>query len=159
MVGNENADILFHQTGHDRLNIVHSNRIDAGKRFVQHDKLRTDGQAASNFRTTTFTSGQTIAQVFTHFIQVKFSNEAFHFLALLFGRHIGHLQHRKDIIFDRHFAENGSFLRQITDAGLRTLVHRIAGNIGITQENTAFVGHHQAGGHVESGGFSGTIRS
>ena len=46
VVGNQNADILFLQLIHDALNVFHSDRVDAGKRLIEHDKLWLNGKAS-----------------------------------------------------------------------------------------------------------------
>ncbi len=56
VVCNENANVFILQPPYDVLNIFHSNRVDTGKRLVEHDEFGVNGQASGNLRTATFTS-------------------------------------------------------------------------------------------------------
>ena len=48
VVGDENADVAVFEFPDDVLDVFHGNRVYAGEGFVEHDKLRVDGQAAGN---------------------------------------------------------------------------------------------------------------
>ena len=51
MVGDEDADVLALEAIDDALDILHRNGIHTGKRLVEHDKVRVDGQATRNLGT------------------------------------------------------------------------------------------------------------
>ncbi len=69
------------------------------------------------------------------------------------------LQHRHDVLFDRHAAEDRRFLRQVADAEAGALVHRLAGDVLAVEQDGAVVGLDQAGDHVEAGRLAGAVGS
>ena len=68
-------------------------------------------------------------------------------------------QNGADVLFYRHFAENGGFLRQIADTGLRAVVDGLVHEVLAVQQNAACIGGNQAGNHVEAGGFACAVRA
>jgi hypothetical protein len=56
MIGDENADIPVFQITDNALNLLDSNRIDAGERFVQKNKTRVCSQSSGNLNTPPFTA-------------------------------------------------------------------------------------------------------
>ena len=72
MVGNQNSDILFLQLIDHALNILHRNRVDTGKRLVEHDELGIDGKTTGYLRTSAFATRQTVAEIMTHFFKAEF---------------------------------------------------------------------------------------
>lgn len=70
MVGDENADIAELQLPDDMLDVLHSDRVDTGKRLVEHDELWVDGQTARYLRTAALTTRQAVALVLADASQV-----------------------------------------------------------------------------------------
>ena len=66
MVSDEDADILVAKLSYDALNILHSDRVDTSERLVKHDKLRVNGQTASDLSTTTLTTREAVTCVRTY---------------------------------------------------------------------------------------------
>ena len=100
-----------------------------------------------------------ITLILTHFLQTKLRNQTFQLFFLIFQRLICHFKYRSNVIFHTHLAEYGCFLCQISDSGLRTLVHRIFRNIQIIQKDTSLIRRNQSNGHIEWSRFTGTVRS
>ena len=159
MVGDEDTDILVFEPPYNILYLLHGDRIDTGKRLVQHHELRLDCQTPCNLGTPSLTSAQTVAKVFAHVRQVELFDQALQLLLLVFLAEFGQLQHRADIVFHGHFAEHTRLLWQIADTHLRTFVHRVRGDVLIVQIDLTVIGGYQTGGHIESCGLTGTVRS
>ena len=141
------------------LDILHGDRVDAGKRLVEHDKLRVDGQAARYLRAATLTTRETVTFVLAHFLQAELSDQALELVELLLVGELRHLQHRHDIVLHRHLAKDAGFLRQVADAGARPLIHRIAGDLLVVDIDMALVGNDQSRGHIERCRLTGSVRT
>ncbi|MPM55632.1 hypothetical protein SDC9_102429 [bioreactor metagenome] len=159
MVGDQDADVSVFKLCHNRLNVLNGNWIDPCKRLVEHNELGINSQAPGNFRTTAFSSRQTVAQVFPYFFQSEFGNQLFQFFLSFFRGFVGKFQHRLDVVFHRHFPENRGFLGQVTYPVLCPFVNRIFGNVLIAQVYASFVRNNQSHSHVKRGGFSGPVRT
>ena len=123
VVGDKDTDILLLQLIHNALNIFHRDRVDTGKRLVEHNESRIDGEAARNFATAAFTTRKTVTQVFSHLLQVELVEQLFKFVALVFGRGVGHFEHESQIVFHRERPKHRRLLRQIADAEFGALIH------------------------------------
>ena len=160
VVGNQDTDIPVFQVPDDVLDVFNGNRVNASERFVEHDKLRIDSQAAGNLCTTALTTRQLVTIVLAHLVQTELCQQFLQLvLALFLVQFLAHLQYRHDIVFDTHLAEDGCLLRQVADAGTSTLIYWIGGNLLIVQIDVSAVRHHQTGRHIERGGLAGSIGS
>ena len=159
MVRDQDADVLVTQTRHDSLDILYGNRIDTGKRLVQHDEFRVDGQTTGYLGTTTFTTGQLVAQVLPYLVQTKLSNQTLQLLLLLFRGQGRHLQYGTDIILYGHLAEDGCLLRQITNAMTGPLIDGEFRNLCVVQKDLSLIGCHQTHRHVKGCRLARTIRA
>ena len=90
---------------------------------------------------------------------MKFFNQRIHFFIARFFRHIVGFQNGKNVFFHRHFTENGSLLRQITDTGTRAHIHRQAGNILPVKRNRAGIRLDDAYYHIKGSSFAGAVRA
>ena len=79
-------------------------------------------------------------------------------LALLPGG-FDDFEHRADILLDGEAAEDRGFLRQITDAEPRALIHRQFRDVVAVELDRAAIRLDQAGDHVEHGGLAGAVRA
>ena len=60
VVSDQDADVLALEAIHDALDILNGNGIDAGKRFIEHDKARIDGQATGDLGTAPLATRQAV---------------------------------------------------------------------------------------------------
>lgn len=67
------------------------------------------------------------------------------------------LDHRHDIVLDRHAAEDRGLLRQIAQPHAGALVHRLGRDVLAVQPDGAAVRRDQAGDHVETGRLAGPV--
>ena len=123
VVGDKDTDILLLQLIHNALNIFHRDRVDTGKRLVEHNESRIDGEATRNFATATLTTRQAVTQVFPHLLQVEFIEQILQFLSLIFRGGVGHFEHESQIVFHRERPKHRRLLRQIADAEFGALIH------------------------------------
>ena len=159
MVGDKNTNIAVFQAPDDILYLFYLDRVDTGKRFIEHNKLWIVGKTTGNLRSTALTSRQLVTQVLANLLQIEIIDKAFQFLHLILAWLARHLQDRQDIILHTHLAKNAGFLWQITDSGTGTLVHRITSDILIVQIHMTCIGYYQSCRHIERGGLARTIRT
>lgn len=159
VVGDEDADVFVLEFGHNGLNVLYGDRIDTGKGFVQHDEARRYSQAAGYLGTATLAAGEAVAKVFAYFLKVKFGYQAFQLFVLIGLGQSGHFEDGEDVVLHGHFAEYGCLLCQIADAGTRSFVDGVLGDVLIIEEYSSFVGDDQPRGHIESRRLAGSVRS
>ena len=63
VVGDEDTDVAVFQSPHHMLYLLDGNRVDTGKRLVEHDELRVDGQTTRNLGASTFATRKLVAKV------------------------------------------------------------------------------------------------
>ena len=68
------------------MDVFHCNRVNTGKRFVEHDELRVNGETTGYLGAATLTSRQLVALVLAHLLKAKLCNEAFQFVFLIVER-------------------------------------------------------------------------
>jgi hypothetical protein len=91
-------------------------------------------------------------------LQAKFIDKLFHLLAALVPRHRLRLQHREDVLLNREFAKNRSFLREIADAILaRPEVHGNVSDVLTVVQHAASIRGDQANNGVESSRLACTV--
>ena len=56
VVSDDDTDILVFEFGDDELNVLHSNRVYSGERFVKQDELRVNGKGTGNLAAASLTS-------------------------------------------------------------------------------------------------------
>ena len=71
---------------------------------------------------------------------------------------LGDLEHRQDVLLDRHAAKDRGFLRQIAEAQDRAAIHRQAGNLRAVEVDPPAVGLHQPHDRIETGGLARPVR-
>ena len=159
MVGDEDSYILVFQPVDHRLNLLHGNRVDSGKGFVQHDEFGADGQTSRYLRAPPLSSGESVSEIFAHLLQTELIYQRLQFLMLLLLRHVGHLKHCPDVVLHREFAEDGCLLREIADSELRPFVDGERGYILVVEIYLTPVGCDEAYGHIERRGLPRTVRT
>lgn len=83
MVGDEDSDVSVFQLPYHILDILNRYRVNTCKRFVKHDEFRVDGEASCDFATSSLTSGELIAVILPHLLEVELIEELFEMLFLL----------------------------------------------------------------------------
>src|SRR4051794_9812910 len=159
MVGDQHADSLGGELGHDALDVDHRKRIDARKWFIEEYKTGLGGKRARYFDAPPLTARQRHAQTLAHVRNSQFAENLLEtFLARRFvelpGFEDGH-----DVVFDAELAEHRRFLRQVSDAGVRALVHRQVRDVATVQGDGPRIGRYQAHDHVESRGLARAVRA
>ena len=66
-------------------------------------------------------------------------------------------QNGADVLFYRHFAEDGCFLRQIADACLGALVDGAVAQLFAVERDAACIGGNQSHNHIKAGGFARAV--
>ena len=157
MVGDEDAYVAVLEPPHYVLNVLHGNRIDTGKGFVEHNEARIDGKAACYLGATAFAARQLVAEVLAELVQSEVVDEFFEFVELLLVGEIGHFKHRHDVVLHAHLAEHARLLRQVAYAGACPFIDGIVGYFAVVEVDVAGIGYDETRGHIERCGFSGTV--
>ena len=142
MVGDEHADALGGELGHDSLDVDHRQRVDARKWFIEEHETGLRGQRTRDFDAPAFAARQRHAETLAHVRDPQFPQYLLEpLLARGFVQVFARLENRHDIVFDCQLAENRSFLRQITDARVRALVHRKVRDVAFIDRDPAGIGY------------------
>ena len=64
MVGDEYAYVFVFQLSYDTLYVFHSDRVDAGERFIEEYEFRVDGEGSCYLSPASFTAGELNALAF-----------------------------------------------------------------------------------------------
>ena len=159
MVRNEHSHAAFPESRNNGLDVGHGNRVDTGKGFIEQQERGVTREGARNFETATFTARATHGLGLTDMRNLEFF-EQFLETALAFGTlHVLRLENRHDVVFDGKLAEDGRFLRQVTDAKARTLVHGLVSHLDVVKEDVPRLRTHHAHDHVERGRLASAIGS
>lgn len=75
VVGYEDTDVAVFESPHHMLYLFDGNRVDAGKRLVEHDELRVDSETACNLRASTLATRQLVAKVLAHLAKIEVGNK------------------------------------------------------------------------------------
>ncbi len=149
MVGNQDTDVFILQLPHNLLNIFYCDRVDSGKRFIEHNELRVDGKTTGDFSTTAFTSGQLVTLVLAYLLKAELGNQTFELVFLIIFGLIGHFEYGSDIVFYTHLTEYGGFLCKVSDTCLRPFVYWKLGYLKVVEKDSSFIRSNQSYGHIE----------
>ena len=120
-----------------------------GIRLIEQKEGRVAREGARNFQTAAFTARATHGLGLANVRNLEFL-EQFLETALAFGTlHALRLENRHDVILDGKLAEDGSFLRQVTDTEARTLVHRLVRHLDVIEEDVPRFWTNHAHDHIE----------
>ena len=162
VVGDDDSDIFVLERGHDALNILDGDRIDARERLVEQDECRVDGHRAGDFRAPTLAARELDAQALAYFLQAELLDQRFAALRLIGLAEVGHLEHGPDVVLHAQATEYRRLLGQVAHAHLRTAVNgfirkfRDAALI-VLEENLPLVGLDEPDDHVERGRFPRSV--
>ena len=106
MIGDKDADLAVLQMGDDFFNIVHCQRVDAGKRLIEKYEGRVGGQGPRYFKTAFFTARQNTCLLFLQVFYAQFFQQHFGTVRTFGGIYGQNLQNRHQIVCDREFPEN-----------------------------------------------------
>ena len=93
MVGDENTYVSVLELPNYLLDILNGYRIDTGKGFVEHNKLRVDGKATGNLGAAALATRQLVALVLAHFLQSELSYQTLKLFKLVGAGLACHLKH------------------------------------------------------------------
>src|SRR5690606_15425212 len=158
VIGDQHADALGFKVLDDLLDIAYRDRIDPGEGFVQQDEFRRAGQGASDLHPASLATGQAHAQAVADVGDVEFLEQAFQSLPATRGVQVlAGLEDGHDVVGDGELAEDGGFLRQVTDAGAGAAVHGLVAHVQLVDQHLALIGAYQSDHHVEGGGLAGAV--
>ncbi len=149
MVGDEHANPAILEAGDNLLNVVHRDRIDAGEGLVEHHELRLRHECPRNLETAAFAARERVCLGFPQVLDAEFVEQPFQPRLALVPGDGQRLKNREQILLDRKLAEDGRLLREIADAAACALVHRLAGDILVVEQDATGSGRNEADDHIE----------
>src|SRR4051794_23779301 len=159
VVGDQDADAAVGEVPDQILDVADRDRIDAGEGFVEQHVVRTRRQRARDFDAAALATGERDRGRFSQPRDVEFIEQRIEFGLALLPAGLDDLEHGANILFDGEAAKDRGFLRQITDAEPRALIHRQPGHVVAVQLDGTAIRLDQPGDHVEHRGLAGAVRT
>ena len=157
VVGDEDADAGGNEPADFGLQLLHGNRVHAGKRLVQQNQRRIGHHRPGDFQLAAFPAGQKSRLAVDDLAEAEPFDQVVG-PAFAFGLADGHgFQNRQQIFPDRQPLKDAGFLRQIAHAQSGAFVHRHFRYVVALEEDTAAVRDNHADGHAERGGLAGAV--
>ena len=107
MIGDQHADAAVLQAGHNLLDVVHRDGVDAGEWLVEHHEFRVGHEGPRNLEPAAFSARQRERLVLPKVLDAQLVEQRFQaLLSLLFGDR-QRFQDRKDVLLDGQLAKDG----------------------------------------------------
>lgn len=123
VVGNQNAKALKLQIGDQIPDIRNGDWIDTGEWLVQKDERGIGRQGAGDFNASAFAAGKGEGRAAADVRDGKFGQQFLQAFRTGFGIVQNDFKGGHDVVFRRKRAEDGCFLRQITDTEAGAAIH------------------------------------
>ena len=150
MVRHEDSEATVAKPADDLLQFGYRDRVDGGERLVEQQELRIRSERAGNLRTPPLSAGKRVPQIAPAFCKPKLGQERLRSFAPLAPAQSGDLlENRQHVFLDGEAPEDGRFLREVPDAGTRSLVHGKAGEISMIKGYRALIGLDQSDDHAK----------
>ena len=159
VVGDKNAYVAVLEFPHNILYVLHGNGVNTGKGFIEHNKLRVDGQTARYLGSAALTARKAVARVLAYLVKAEFLNETFEFFTLIVLGLSRHLEHGLDVVLHGHLSKHAGLLCQIAYTSLGALINGIVRYFAVVKVYVPCVGHYKPCCHIERRGLASTIRS
>ena len=157
MVGDQDPDVAPLEVLHQLADIGDRDRVDPGERLVEQHYRRLGRQRTGDFASPPFAPRQGHRRGGAQVDQAEFVKQLLEPGGARVAIGLGNLEHRKNVLLDRHSAKNRGFLRQIAQAQDRPAIHRQPRNVRPVEVDPAAVGLHQPHHRIETGGLAGAI--
>src|ERR1700730_8543809 len=157
VIRNQHPNAAGGETAHQPLDFHDRFGINAGKGLIQEHVAWPAGKRARNLDAATLAPGERNRGRLAVARDLEFVQQRAQvgFAAAPMG--LAHFQHGADVVLDVEAAKDRRFLRKITDAQSRPLVHRKVRYIVTVALDLPAVGLDQSGDGVEGRGFSRSI--
>src|SRR5207302_1540063 len=152
VIRDQDADAAVPQAGHDGLDVVHGDRIDAGERLVQQHELGRGDERTGDLEAAPLTARQLEPLLTPQVLDGELVEQALEAVRLLGIAQWQGLENGADVLLDGELAEHGGLLRQVADPHARAAVHRLRRDVPAVEHDLAAVGTDQTGDHVEARG-------
>ena len=86
VIGDQNPDVPLFELSDNALDIPDGNRVDAGERLIQHEKVRSGHQRAGNLHPSPFATLKRKSLTAAHMIKTQVLNTGFQPFLLVFLR-------------------------------------------------------------------------
>ena len=159
VVRHQYADSPLLEVEDDPLNIRHSDRIDAGERFVEQNERGRHHQCPGDLYPSALSSGKRVRPGIRERREMQFGEQVVGAASAFGPRQLERFEDREDVLPDGQAAEHGRLLREIPNTPLRTDVHRVAGDVLVVKQHSSRVGRSQANDHVEGSCLARTVRA
>ena len=158
MIGDQNADSALLELAHELADVGDRDRVDSREGLIeQHDRWYR-GQRPGDFAAPPLTARKRHCRRLTKARQAELVEQLFEAFSPRVAIGLGDLEHRNDILLDRHSAEDRGLLWQIAEAEDGAPVHRQVGDVLPVEEDSAAVRLHQSHHRIEAGGLARPVR-
>src|SRR4051812_43989495 len=157
MVGDQDAEAAVAQAADNFLNFENGDGVNAAEWFVQEQEFGRGDKGAGDFEATFFAAAEGVGFAFGKAAHVEFVKEVFEANVAFRAGELAGFEDGEDVLFDSEFAEDGGFLREITNAEARALVHGERGDVAILEFDGAAVWGDDTDDHVKCGGFARAV--
>src|SRR5207248_10483422 len=106
VVANKNSEAGLAQVNYNLLHIINSDPIDPAERFVEHEQSRTGDERARDGEPAFFPTAQRQRRVLCNLLDPELMEQMITTLSPLMFAQGQSLENRKDVLFQRHLAEN-----------------------------------------------------
>jgi hypothetical protein len=143
VVGDQDADAAVLEVLDDALDLADRNRVDAGEGFVEQHQLRPGRERARDLDPASFAAGEAGADLVGDVFDLQFVHQSGEFALAPGAVEVrAQFQHQAQVVGDAELAEHRGFLRQVADAELGALVHRLGGDVAAVQFDAPGVRGH-----------------
>lgn len=157
MVGDKDGEVTLFEFANNLLHVGNSDGIDPREGFVKKNEGGAGDKRASDFEAAAFATGESIRTTFREALNAKFLKEfvgaPIHFRA----RDGERFEDGHDVFVGGEAAEDGRFLREVSDAHLSAFTHRYARDVLVVENDPSLCGTDDTNDHIKGGGFSGAV--
>src|ERR1700693_65728 len=135
---------------HNRLYVVHGDRINACKRLVEHHEFRVRYECPRYLEPAAFTTGKSVSLALAQALDTELVEKLFQpFRTLRRGQREG-LGNGHYVVLDWELSEDRRLLRKIPNSASSPLVHRELRDVFAVEENPTGKRLNESDDHVES---------
>src|SRR6185436_3953365 len=132
-------------------------RIDPGEGLIEQYKVRSRGQCPRDLNPAPLAAGKRRGRSFPQMGDCELLEQGFEIAFAALACRLDQFEHGANVLLDGQAAENGGFLRQITDAQPGPPIHRQIGYVLAVKQDGSRIRRDQADDDVEAGCFARAV--
>src|SRR6185295_3038069 len=116
VIGDQNTNTAILEVGHESSYFSDCDRIDPGEGLIEQYKVRSRGQCPRDLNPAPLAAGKRRGRSFPQMGDCELLEQGFEIAFAALACRLDQFEHGANVLLDGQAAENGGFLRQITDA-------------------------------------------